>query len=126
MYMYVFLFVTYKVIILIFNNVDIYFFLKLYIIFPTHLLSTMLARFPPQSSHEQGSGSAPTSVACAVPSSASAHPIPKLTINTKTCNDHWKMCKNSKFYSKTCEHAIPNPWHAMQVLLFHLNQDACA
>ena len=35
-------------------------------------------------------------------------------------------CAKMQNFSKTCEHAIPNPWHAMQVLLFHLNQDACA
>ena len=97
------LFITYKIIILMFINVDILYFLILILFFPTHLLSTMLARCP-QSSHEQGSGSALTSVACAVPSSASARPIPKLTIKTKTCNDHWKICKNARFFKnmRTC------------------------
>ena len=71
----------------------------------------MLARCPQSSQNALGPWFAATSFACAAPSRPSAHPTPKLTIKTK--NMQWSL-ENVQKFSKTCKHAIPNPWHAMQ------------
>ena len=87
-----FLLITYKIIFLCLLMLIYYILLNKYILFPTHLLSTMLARCPQSFQDALGLWFAATSFESAAPSIASDLPTPKLTIKTKTCNDHWKMC----------------------------------